>query len=130
MLKYDKELCTGCRLCEVICSFNRFQIIAPRQSFIQYVDNWPQVGFIDFCRQCKGQKCIEACPQEDALFVNEHSMVELNHAACTKCLECSELCPFGELPVNGGYPLFCDTCLGEYSCVKWCPTRALSRGDE
>jgi len=130
MLKYRNSLCTGCRICEVVCSLSQYKKINIQQSFIRYRDSWPEIGKVDFCRQCKAQKCVEWCPEEDALYINKYGLVELKQENCTGCLECSSNCPYGNLPLNEGFPLFCNTCLGEYQCAKWCPTGALMKGDE
>jgi carbon-monoxide dehydrogenase iron sulfur subunit len=124
LIKYKKELCTGCRICEVVCSMNHLGKINPKEARIQYNDNWPHIGQVNFCRQCAKKACIDAC-NTGALSLSEDGRVVIDRELCTGCLECSEACIFGVLPSNGSYPLFCDTCDGSYECIKWCPTKAL-----
>lgn len=89
-------------------------------------DGWPEMSTIQVCVPCKEHFCITACP-EDALSWDKH--VVLDEKKCTKCGECVAVCPFSGVRVHPAtqYPLICDTCGGEFSCVKICPTRAISR---
>jgi len=129
MIKYQKEACTGCRICEVICSMEHTGKINPKQSCIQYQDDWPHIGKVEFCRQCAKKACIQACPTE-ALSLDDQGLVMIKNDLCTGCLACSSACPFGTLPTFRSHPLFCDTCRGEYQCVKWCPAKALIKVGE
>lgn len=124
MIRIKKNTCTGCRICEVICSMEHSKTINNKLSRIRYRDDWPRVGILELCRQCKAKQCKSACVEE-ALTVNQAGLVELNKDLCNGCMSCIEACPFGSFPTYNGLPLFCDTCNGRYSCVQWCPTKAL-----
>lgn len=124
MIKFIQDKCIGCHICEIICSMEHHNKIKTNASCIKYLDNWPQIGLVEFCRQCSGRSCIDACP-EDALHVTEKGFVKVNETKCTSCFACSDACPFGDLPKDEKYPLFCDTCDGLYKCVKWCPSNSL-----
>lgn len=126
MIKYRKEVCTGCRICEIICSVEHTGKINPKEARIQYRDEWFNIGKVVYCRQCAKKACVTAC-SSGALSINEQERVAIKRELCTGCLACSEACPFGELPTNGEYPLFCDTCSGSYQCTKWCPSKALEK---
>ncbi len=130
LLKFNVDTCTGCRICEIICSLTHFGEINTKVSNIKYKDEWPKVGKIYFCRQCKSRNCIESCPVEGAININSYGLVAINVDKCTGCMRCSEACPFGNLPTDGQFPLFCDTCSGHYKCVEWCPGKALAKGGE
>jgi anaerobic carbon-monoxide dehydrogenase iron sulfur subunit len=129
VIKYIQKKCIGCRICEVVCSLEHCDEMIPSKSRIKYLDNWPEVGRVDFCRQCKKQACMEAC-SEDALFLTEDGLVQINRDLCTKCLACSEACPFGSLPLENQFPQYCDICKGKYECVTWCPAKALIKVGE
>jgi len=60
------EKCSGCKLCEVVCSINRFGINNPKKSCIRVMVVYPHpvIRMPIICRQCKVPKCQENCPQE------------------------------------------------------------------
>lgn len=128
MLQFNKNQCFGCRICEIICSISHHKEINTKLAKIRYTDDWPFIGNMNFCRQCKKRSCVSSCPEEGALFINNADLVELRPDKCSGCMRCSEACPFGSLPSMGALPLYCDTCFGEYSCAKWCPSKALKVG--
>jgi len=126
VINYERKDCTGCRICEIVCSMEHFKKIHTKRALIKYDDDWPRVGNVKFCRQCPQRACMQACPEE-ALYLSPEGVVQLDRKRCVACLLCSAACPFGELPTDGEYPLFCDTCSGQFQCVTWCPRKALKR---
>jgi Fe-S-cluster-containing hydrogenase component 2 len=124
MMKIFPSLCTGCRICEVICSLTHEGSIAPKQSRIRIHSNWPEEEKILLCIACETKKCIEVCP-EAALSWNAY--LRMNEEKCTGCYLCTDACPYGGIQtgVSKKFPIFCDTCDGEFQCVKWCPTKAV-----
>jgi len=129
LLKFKKDKCIGCSICEVICSMEHEGNINTKKARIRYRDDWPQIGKVYFCRNCAAKPCIEAC-KENALALDSDKNLMFNVDACTGCFDCSQACQFGELPTDGKYPLFCDRCDGAYQCVNWCPTKALTKAGE
>ncbi len=123
-MKIFPSLCTGCRICEVICSLTHEGSIAPKQSRIRIHSNWPEEEKILLCIACETKKCIEVCP-EGALSWNAY--LRMNEEKCTGCYLCTDACPYGgiQTEVSKKFPIFCDTCDGEFQCVKWCPTKAV-----
>ncbi|WP_169734761.1 4Fe-4S dicluster domain-containing protein [Desulfitibacter alkalitolerans] len=129
MLKFSKDKCVGCSICEVICSMEHEGKINTKKARIRYRDDWPQTGKVEVCRNCGAKPCIKVC-QENALDLDGDNNLAFKQEACTGCLDCSTACPFGELPTDGQYPLFCDRCNGAYQCINWCPTKALTKAGE
>lgn len=129
MLKFSKNKCIGCSICEVICSMEHEGKVNAKKARIRYRDDWPHIGKVEFCRNCAAKPCIDAC-KENALTMDINKDLVFNIEACTGCLNCSTVCPFGELPTDGQYPLFCDRCNGAYQCINWCPTKALTKAGE
>lgn len=120
----DRKVCTGCRSCEVICSFTHLNgesnpkkaRIRVRQDLLQGQSE-PIV-----CRQCNKPKCIPACP-EDALHQDASLKVPvINQTRCNLCLACVKACSFGAIfyDKTDEALLFCDLCGGDPMCVKFC----------
>jgi len=124
MIRTYPSLCTGCRICEMICSIAHESAIAPKRSRIRIHSNWPEEEKILLCIACEPKKCIDVCP-EGALSWNGYLWID--EARCTACLLCREACPYGGIHTETSkkFPFSCDTCQGEFQCIKWCPTKAV-----
>ena len=118
-----REKCTGCRMCEVICSF-RDGVVNPRRSRIRVIrasdgDELPTV-----CYQCGRPKCAEACPT--GAIVRGLETIKIITQKCTGCALCVAACPFGAIHIDPtGLAIACDLCGGLPRCVDQCPTRVL-----
>ena len=69
---FDPDRCSGCRICELVCSMEHQGEYNPKKSFIRIMANEETGVYIaildvrcDFCNQC-----VEACPL-DALRIAE-----------------------------------------------------------
>jgi len=67
---FDPDKCSGCRICELVCSMQHQGEYSPKKSFIRIMANEETGVYIaiqdvkcDFCNQC-----VEACPL-DALSI-------------------------------------------------------------
>ena len=126
-LRIDRNICVGCRTCQVTCSLARAGIITSKESTVQFKweDLWQAKWRIAICVQCKNAKCIEVCPS-GALFKNESGVVCLDKEKCNGCSECVEACNFNGIKIGmNGYPVKCDLCSGETYCVYTCPVNAI-----
>lgn len=126
MILAKPKRCTECLICMQVCSFQHFAQVTTKRSRIRVVDNWPDKPKMMVCIGCPDHECVTACPHE-ALSWGE--FLELNADKCDSCGACAEACPVNGIgfdPVTG-LPLACDTCNGEYMCVKSCPNQALER---
>ena len=123
------ESCTGCRMCEMVCSLTHEKTgVNPRMARIR-VDFYPEKGIITpkVCRLCARPACIEACP-ENALSQDEKSGVILVHAErCTGCGTCIEACPFDALFIHPETEkaITCDLCEGDPQCARYCMNNTL-----
>ena len=127
MFKLQKSDCTNCRLCMLACTAaHEPGMQSAKLARIHIEDAWPEIGGIHVCVACPKKSCIEACPENALSWKNHVILLKTN---CTKCGECVEACAFKGVRIHPatGYPLVCDTCNGLYSCVKACPTGAISR---
>ncbi|MDY6892786.1 MAG: 4Fe-4S dicluster domain-containing protein [Chloroflexota bacterium] len=135
----DYRKCCGCRICEVVCSIKHFGEFNPELSRIRVYDFYH--GLIQVPAYCWGCRagtmegdvyeeafCIEACPEEGALTWHPSLNIPvLNEELCTQCGMCVDACRAKGVMTNPktGFPLICDRCDGDPSCVKQCPTGAL-----
>jgi Fe-S-cluster-containing hydrogenase component 2 len=128
MIKTLPALCTGCRICEIICSLTHESSVAPKQSRIRIQSKWPEEEKIFLCIACESKPCIDVCPV-NALSWNGY--LRIDEEKCTSCLLCKDACPYAGIQTENSkqYPFFCDTCRGEFQCVKWCPTKAVIKVD-
>ncbi|MBM4339246.1 MAG: 4Fe-4S dicluster domain-containing protein [Deltaproteobacteria bacterium] len=126
MMRIIPNVCTGCRICEIICSLTHESSIAPKQSRVRISSNWPEEEKIFLCVACESKPCIDACP-EGALSWKDY--LRIDEVKCTGCFLCKEACPYGGIHRENSknFPLFCDTCHGQFQCVQWCPTKAIVR---
>ncbi|NOY88026.1 MAG: 4Fe-4S dicluster domain-containing protein [FCB group bacterium] len=122
------NLCTGCRTCELACSFTHSIDNIRGITRIYPLDG----GFKDLwvpvtCLQCEDPACIKSC-LVDALRLNpETGAIELNQDICVHCMACVAACPFGCSIFDKQHDIIvkCDLCGGDPACAHFCPTKAL-----
>ena len=123
------EACTGCRICELVCSLNREKTgINPKKSMIRIHED-PEKGIYipTTCHLCSDTPCIEVCPSA-ALSKNiETGVINIDEENCSGCELCIEACEFGAISLNHDKNIaaVCDLCGGEPKCVKYCMQKAL-----
>lgn len=127
-LKPVAKNCTGCQVCEVVCHrfhenlygqvYSRIRIESQRKNDEPHIDK-PIV-----CTLC--EKCVVVC-QPGALIIGPEGHLVLNKKLCDSCGECYIACPLDVIfPDREGKPLFCDMCLGDPQCVRYCKYDALA----
>lgn len=118
------DLCTGCRLCEMMCALKHTGVFNPYRAAIKITRLHEEELYVpNICRHCKNPPaCQRACPV-DAISTDLKTQVAvLDHSKCIKCLNCVYACPFGAIPVGpDGQVYKCDLCGGDPICVKYCP---------
>jgi len=120
----DRQVCTGCRSCEAICSFSHFNgDCNPEKTRIRVrQDLFHGRSEPVVCRQCPKPKCVSSCP-EGALSQDAGLQVPVLEASkCNLCRACLEACPFGAIFYDEEEKqlLLCDLCGGDPMCVKFC----------
>jgi Fe-S-cluster-containing hydrogenase component 2 len=125
-LLVDSSECSGCRYCEMVCSFHHEGRFSPSLSRVTVVkEDRYGMDYPVFCRQCEDCPPIATCPT-GALSKNEQGSVAVDTDACTGCGTCVEACKYGAVKLDGrSNPLICDLCGGSPVCVERCPTGAL-----
>ena len=121
------ELCSGCRICELVCAIEHFKVNNPKKSAVRVLVVYPHpvIRMPIICSQCKDAPCAEVCPVDALSRVN--GVVKLDKEVCISCYRCIEACPFGAMYAHEecDYPLKCDMCNGNPRCVTECPKGAI-----
>ncbi|MBI4768623.1 MAG: 4Fe-4S dicluster domain-containing protein [Deltaproteobacteria bacterium] len=128
ILTVNPELCTSCKLCELVCSVKKEGVSDPSRSRIHVFIREMEGLFLPvFCRHCRNPVCASVCPVEAIAFDPSLGRVLFDEDVCTGCGECLEACPLGgaRWDTEQEKPLRCDFCEGDPSCVKYCSTGAL-----
>lgn len=120
----DPDKCTGCQICEVVCSAVKENRLNPLLSRIRLVRVDPFVQIAIPCQLCDKTPCVGSCPTK-AIRVNEKGMVQIEEDKCIFCGWCIHSCPFGAIIMRVHWIKVCDLCDGEPKCVEHCPKEAL-----
>ena len=124
ILKVYKELCTGCQLCEMMCSLKHTGTINPALARIRvgYSQKVP-LPFPIICHHCEDAPCMDSCPVPEAMYIDENTgAVLINDEECTQCFACVEACPFESILIGPNKEILkCDLCEGEPVCAEYCP---------
>jgi carbon-monoxide dehydrogenase iron sulfur subunit len=135
MLQCDRSLCTGCHICEMVCSAVKEGVFDPRVSRIRVQDTADGGMAKSYtCVNCEGDPpCILACPRRGLSRDPETKAIRIPKEECNQCGRCVEACPYGAIVLVSGDkpPVVCDLCpdLDEPPCVTFCPTGALKYGN-
>jgi carbon-monoxide dehydrogenase iron sulfur subunit len=128
ILVVDHEKCTGCRLCEMVCSVKHTGTNNPGRSRI-HVLKWPMARFElpVLCRQCEDAPCIAVCPENALSRDPVLERVTLNYDLCIGCKMCVTACLFGGMGIDttARQVIKCDLCDGDPVCVRFCHPGAL-----
>ena len=121
------ERCSGCRICELVCSISHFKVNNTKKSRIRAMVVYPHpvIRMPVVCNQCKEPKCADACPTN--AIVRDNGVVRILEEECVSCQMCVESCPFGAIYVHEDVPMpfKCDLCDGDPECVRACPEQAI-----
>lgn len=129
MLSVDLTKCTGCRECELACSYKHHNEFNPAKSNIQvsiYTDDAFYLPMV--CTQCDKPFCAAVCPTNaiSASEVNGAYVVLVDDQKCVGCKMCTIACPFGAIRyMSDGHVQKCDLCGGEPECVAFCGPKAI-----
>jgi len=127
MIVSNPERCTGCRVCESVCSLVHTGRCNPAEARIRVL-RWEQKG-VDVpvtCLQCDDAVCANVCPVNAISRNPVTGAMETDKELCLQCNMCVMACPFGGCLVSPtGEILRCDFCGGDPQCVQLCQTKAI-----
>jgi carbon-monoxide dehydrogenase iron sulfur subunit len=133
IIKVDPQRCTGCRSCEIACSFENLGECNPSRARIHIIsDRIRGINLPLVCQQCRDAPCKAACPTgalaEDPVT---HAVV-VHETKCIGCRQCVLACPFGAIDVyqDMGHSFKCNLCNGTPQCVEACEEDALTFVEE
>ena len=128
MFMVDYEKCTGCRLCELVCSVKHEGVSNPARSRIK-VFKWEWEGrYVPInCQQCTAAPCQEVCPVSAISRDETLDRVTIDYDTCIDCRKCSDACPFGAMGFDtlANKVIKCDFCDGDPQCVLFCEPGAI-----
>ena len=125
----NKSICSGCRLCELVCSeFHEDGEINPSLSRV-IITKKEEIGqdIPGICSQCKNAPCATVCPVKAISHDQNIGAWIVDKEVCTGCGLCVKECPFDAIHIHPkmGVAYKCDLCGGDPQCVKVCNLSAL-----
>ncbi len=119
-LNLDKNICTGCRICESTCSITNEGVINRAKSRI-HIYRKDVLELVQlYCDQCEDYVCVSACPT-GAISV-KNNQIRIKRSLCDGCGKCTLVCNKIFLSPDSSYALMCNQC---GACIKTCPEGAL-----
>ena len=122
MVKVLAAKCSGCKICQLICSVQHFSVYNPAKSALAITGDNSSLSYTPVvCTQCG--LCAEVCPEE-AIDLREGVYV-IKPERCTLCGMCMDECPDGVMfkHADVSWIIKCDDC---GRCIDICPTQALT----
>ena len=132
VLAIDYEKCTGCRICEQVCTVKHEGVVNPARSRIKVI-KWEQEGrYIPMgCQQCESAPCKAICPVKAISRDESLNRVMVDYDVCIGCRMCVAICPFGGMAFDtlAQKVIKCDFCDGDPLCAKFCDVKAVQYVD-
>ena len=128
-LEIHPDKCTGCKQCELACSWVQVGAFQPSRSLVRVHVFDEQASFAPYtCFQCDEAWCMHACPV-NAIDVDAATQAKIVlDDVCVGCKLCVIACPFGTMFFDkaSDKAAKCDLCAGDPACAHACPTAAIT----
>jgi len=118
----DAAKCTGCGICENVCSKTFYKVEDRKKSAIRVTAGDDGGYSIAVCDQCGG--CIDMC-QTMALKTSAAGVVQLDKKICVGCLVCVGECLRNYMYYNDELPVPFK-CVACGMCAAQCPSGVLT----
>ena len=124
-----KDVCSHCKMCELVCSFSHYGQVNPRRSRIRLVHTDLDEAMPVTCLQCEDAPCVRLCPA-GAIVRRKDEYLAVDESRCIGCGICVIACPVGAISIDSatGLASKCDLCDDDPQCVKYCPANVLRKG--
>ncbi|MBN1682627.1 4Fe-4S dicluster domain-containing protein [Candidatus Bathyarchaeota archaeon] len=124
-IKVDITKCTGCRTCELVCSFYHTKKFSPSTSRIRVIkEDVIGMDYPVMCHQCDDCTALNNCPV-GAMSKTIDGVIDIDYIKCIGCGNCLVYCKYSAVKIYENKPILCNLCNGNPSCVLKCPTNAL-----
>ena len=119
--------CTGCRTCELACSFAHSLDGQLGSSRIRVHPVGPDRYVQITCLQCVNAACVKVCPTQALVRDEQTGAIDVDAHRCIGCGLCEAACPFGHMHFDKelSLPVKCNLCGGRPACAMFCPHKAL-----
>jgi len=123
----DPEKCTGCGICELVCSAEKEKGFNPLLSRIRTVRVKPFINMSIACRLCEDPKCVKSCPRKALRIDEKTGIIVVDEDECDGCCWCIQACEFGAITLHMQKKnvFACDLCGLDPKCIYYCPKEAL-----
>lgn len=138
----DASKCDGCKNCVVACmqahrtekgTIYDLDLTDTKNESRNHIIYRKDGTYIPiFCRHCEEPECVMSCMSGALQKDKETGLVLYDEEKCASCFMCVMNCPYGVLKPDTKTKtrvIKCDFCShleGEPSCVKACPTNAIT----
>lgn len=119
----DPLECTGCRICELMCSLHNEGVVNPKKARLRVTTMEPAIDMPVACRNCSNPPCRDVCPV-GAIKKLQNGFVAVNEKECIGCKACVDACPFGAMFIHPDKQVAIKCSLCGY-CVDHCPVKCL-----
>jgi Fe-S-cluster-containing hydrogenase component 2 len=121
-LVINKRKCSGCHICELVCSVYHFGVASPEKAAIRIHkdDLNTSVNTPKVCLQCvdRKMKCLRGFPDStDPDTARERLLWDR---------ACLEFCPYDAIFPYEDSALHCNLCHGQPRCVEFCTPGAIT----
>jgi carbon-monoxide dehydrogenase iron sulfur subunit len=123
----DPSKCTGCGICEYVCTVEKCGTWNPLASRIRVIRLTPLLNATMTCRFCKDAPCVKACTEKALTQSETNGVLIVDESKCDACDWCIQACPYGGINIDPykRIVIACDLCDGEPKCIEFCPEEAL-----